>query len=69
MSAVELTPEQFEASTTDFQKYVLNCLAESVSMFTDEIDCAFDEDGQLVIMIEVPKEVPEECNSNGKRLH
>jgi len=60
----ELTIEQFEASVTDFQKYVLDCLAECVSAFTDEIDCAFDEEGHLVIMIGVPKWAEEE-----RRLH
>lgn len=64
MSAIELTEEQFEAYTTDFQKYVLDKLAECVAAFTDEIDCAFDENGQLTIMIGVPKGPEEE-----RRLH
>ena len=66
---IELTEEQFEDCVTDFQKYVLECLAESVAIFTDSIDCAFDEEGQLVIMIGVPKEVDEEPRSKNRRVH
>ena len=59
-ASVVLTEEEFASMTTEFQKFVLGRLTECASVFTDELTCAFDEEGQLIIMVGVPRYVEQD---------